>query len=563
MELVLIILASGLFLVMHLLLASRVGGLERELRDLRHAFTHRPSVRAEQQAEPPPPSAPEGQTLGNLFEQLVGGRMLIWIGGIALVVAGFFLIRYSIEVGLVTEAMRMVAAALFGVALLAMGEYARGGRLFAEDQRIAQALVGAGIAVLYATAYGSWYLFALIGPTAASALMLLITVGALVLSQRHGAPTAVMGLVGGFLTPWLVGDPRGGAGPILAYLALLNVAIFTLAWRRRWTWLAAGAVALSFLWTGFLIFGPRPDALAAGGFVLVLAVAASTLRPGEGRELLLMQPLIIGLVQLAALVARVDTGLAAWLLFGALSAAALALSVARAEFRYAPPAALLLTLFLLAAKATTEQDPLLAPAAAAATLLFGAVSIALARRERLMRTLVACGGLAGPLAVVRGLRPELADQALWGALAAALALAALFLLRLHRPDQRLLRMPDIAMVAAGGTAALLLGLAAYDLAPRDYVSAVWLVLSLGLLVAGVRIPDKALRLAGLILLTATVLRVFLIDAAALQGILRILSFVGLGLALIGVGTLYGTVLRAERKKGDGAGAGEPSGGSNG
>jgi uncharacterized membrane protein len=386
--------------------------------------------------------------------------------------------------------------------------------------------------------------------------MLLITVGALALSERHGAPTAVMGLVGGFLTPWLLGDPEGGAGPILAYLALLNVAIFALAWRKGWTWLAAGAVALSFVWTGYLIFLTPGDALAAGCFVLALAVAASLLRPGEGRELILMQPVIIGLVQLAVLVVRPDVGWQAWALFGALAAAAVALGAARAEFRYAPPAALLLALFLLATEAANGGDPLLGPAAIGATLLFGGVSLARARRERLLRTLTACGGLAGPISVVRGLRPELVDQPLWGALALVLAGAALFLLRLHRPDQRVLRMPDLAMVAAGATAALLLGLAAYDLAPRDFVSAVWLLLSVGLLVAGIRVPDKALRLAGLILLTATVLRVFLIDAAALTGILRILSFVGLGLALIGVGTLYGTVLRAERKRD--SGGGEPA-----
>ncbi|HEX8216893.1 MAG TPA: DUF2339 domain-containing protein, partial [Allosphingosinicella sp.] len=56
------------------------------------------------------------------------------------------------------------------------------------------------------------------------------------------------------------------------------------------------------------------------------------------------------------------------------------------------------------------------------------------------------------------------------------------------------------------------------------------------------------RLAGLFLLTATIVKVFLFDAAALTGLLRILSFVGLGIALIGIGTLYGTVLRSEGKK---------------
>jgi uncharacterized membrane protein len=72
-----------------------------------------------------------------------------------------------------------------------------------------------------------------------------------------------------------------------------------------------------------------------------------------------------------------------------------------------------------------------------------------------------------------------------------------------------------------------------------------LLLSIALLLAGVRIPDKALRLAGLLLLSATAAKVFLVDAARLEGVLRILSFLGLGVALIGIGKLYGAVLNAE------------------
>jgi uncharacterized membrane protein len=78
-------------------------------------------------------------------------------------------------------------------------------------------------------------------------------------------------------------------------------------------------------------------------------------------------------------------------------------------------------------------------------------------------------------------------------------------------------------------------------------SLAFLLVSIGLIVAGVRLADKALRLAGLVLLTGTVVKVFLVDAAALTGLLRILSFLGLGVALIGIGRLYGPILRAERE----------------
>ena len=84
----------------------------------------------------------EGASLGGLFETLVAGRLLVWLGGIAIVVAGIFLVRYTIEIGLVTPELRMVGAALLGLACIGAGEYARSGRWLSDDPRIAQALVG-------------------------------------------------------------------------------------------------------------------------------------------------------------------------------------------------------------------------------------------------------------------------------------------------------------------------------------------------------------------------------------------------------------------------------------
>jgi uncharacterized membrane protein len=52
------------------------------------------------------------------------------------------------------------------------------------------------------------------------------------------------------------------------------------------------------------------------------------------------------------------------------------------------------------------------------------------------------------------------------------------------------------------------------------------------------------RLAGLLLLTLVIVKVFGFDAAALEGLLRILSFLGLG-TLVVIGKVYGRVLRAE------------------
>src|SRR3712207_4265014 len=83
-------------------LANRLTEIERSLADGRHFLApgDRPApealagVDAEPVTDAPPPVR---ETLSGLFERLVGGRLLIWIGGIALAAGGIFLIRHSIE----------------------------------------------------------------------------------------------------------------------------------------------------------------------------------------------------------------------------------------------------------------------------------------------------------------------------------------------------------------------------------------------------------------------------------------------------------------------------------
>lgn len=549
MEILLLVLVLAWVFLVPLALLLQNALLKARLEGLEHRFDRvagRPIEAGEDAKTDSQPDKRSPESLGGLFERLLAGRLLIWLGGIALVLAALFLIRYSIEIGLVTPQARMLAAALFGVFLLAAGEYARAA--LADDLRIGQALVGAGVAVLYATAYGSYILYGLIGAGAASAAMLAVTGAALVLSFRHGAPAAAMGLIGGFLTPILVGDPDAGALPLLAYVALLDLALFVVAWRRGWGWLAAAAVLLSFAWTFYLLTWPPADARAAGLFIVLLGVAASLARPGASRQLRLIQPLAIGLAELALLVARTDLGGEAWLLFGMLAAASLAFAARSARVQLAPTLALLLALALLFAKAATGQDAMVPWAGLGITLLFGGAGLALTmRRGGLFWSSIAVVGLAGPALGLRLVRPDLLDRPGWGLLLALLALGAGTLVVALRARTPRTRADDLALLVAGAGVATLAAAAIWDLAPGDLITAGWLLLAIAFIAAGIRLPEKALRLAGLLLLTATILKAFLLDAAELEGLLRILSFLTLGLALIGIGRAYGPVLRAERK----------------
>jgi len=69
-------------------------------------------------------------------------------------------------------------------------------------------------------------------------------------------------------------------------------------------------------------------------------------------------------------------------------------------------------------------------------------------------------------------------------------------------------------------------------------SAVWLVYAGALLAGGLWQKSQALRIGSLVVVMAAVLKVFLVDMDDLQGLWRVGSFFGLGLALVGIGFLY-------------------------
>src|SRR5580693_9183019 len=81
--------------------------------------TPSPGIAAEQTAIAPEPPSPELATTATIpavppplapaeagFEERIGTRWVVWIGGLTLALGGFFLVRYSIEAGLLGPRIR-------------------------------------------------------------------------------------------------------------------------------------------------------------------------------------------------------------------------------------------------------------------------------------------------------------------------------------------------------------------------------------------------------------------------------------------------------------------------
>lgn len=279
------------------------------------------------------------------LEQQFGARLPVWIGGIALALAGFFLVRYSIEAGLLSPTVRVVLGVIFAALLVGAAERLRRYPHIANNLRIAQALSGAGVACFYVAFFAASTLYDLIPSWLGFALMALTTAFAVVLSLRHGMGIAVLGLLGGFLTPILTSSEEPQAALLFFYLYLLIAGGFYVIRRTGWWVLALPLLAGGFIWVGvWLFFGGlgRGEPLVLGIFLAAVSFTifaigqwqkASWDEDGKAGESVLSQSItnyaslggaliMMGLVSRAAGFDPASWGLFAILAMGAIALAA-------------------------------------------------------------------------------------------------------------------------------------------------------------------------------------------------------------------------------------------------
>ncbi|UYO45476.1 DUF2339 domain-containing protein [Rhodopseudomonas palustris] len=188
------------------------------------------------------------------FEERIGTRWVVWIGGLTLALGGFFMVRYSIEQGLLGPGVRVLLGGLFALALLIAGEVTRRKESVAQlaalpIANIPAILTAAGTAVAFATVYAAYALYDFLAPATAFILLGLVALGTLAAALLHGPALAGLGVVAGFATPVLVSSGEPDYWALYIYLAVVTAASFALARIRLWRWLAVTTVILALLWT--------------------------------------------------------------------------------------------------------------------------------------------------------------------------------------------------------------------------------------------------------------------------------------------------------------------------
>jgi hypothetical protein len=208
-------------------------------------------------ASPPPKLAPAAAPpIRPAFnwEQFLGVKGFAWIGGLAFFLVVAFIIQYSFEHNWISPALRMAFGFLIGLGLLVGGVV-----LHRRKQYIvgAQTLCATGVVILYAVTFAcrSIYHFEFFGQLPTFLLMTLITATAFLLAARLNAMVvAILGMLGGFLTPYLLSTGQDNPLGLFGYIAILDAGLIVVALNRRWHFLtalaAAGTAFMQIGWAG-------------------------------------------------------------------------------------------------------------------------------------------------------------------------------------------------------------------------------------------------------------------------------------------------------------------------
>ena len=165
------------------------------------------------------------------WESLIGGNWFNRIGILAIVLAVGFFLKYAIDNQWIGPTGRIMMGVAAGIGFLVGGERIRQKGL----RHYAHGLSGGGISILYLSFFAAFARYQLIGQTTSFLFMSLVTIVAVLLSARYDAlAIAILGLIGGFLTPVMLSTGQDNQAGLFGYMILLDLGVLGIAWFKNW-----------------------------------------------------------------------------------------------------------------------------------------------------------------------------------------------------------------------------------------------------------------------------------------------------------------------------------------
>jgi uncharacterized membrane protein len=177
------------------------------------------------------------------IEKIIGENLINKIGIIITVIGVAIGAKYSIEHDLITPLARIILGYITGVALFGIGI-----RLKKKYENYSAVLVSGAIAIIYFITYAAYNFYSLMPQVAAFLLMVVFTVLAVITAMKYNKQViALIGLVGAYAVPFLLSEGSGKVAILFTYMAIINVGILVIAFKKYWKWLYFTSFGLSWI----------------------------------------------------------------------------------------------------------------------------------------------------------------------------------------------------------------------------------------------------------------------------------------------------------------------------
>ena len=152
------------------------------------------------------------------------------------VIVSFFgvgaLLKYAADSGWLVVPIEF---RLLGIAAAALAALVFAWRKRESHRAFALSLQGGAIGVLILVIFGAYRIYSLLPSTLTFALLVIVVAGAGMLAVLQDAMAlAILAIAGGFLAPILASSGQGSHIALFGYYAVLNAAIFVIAWIKPW-----------------------------------------------------------------------------------------------------------------------------------------------------------------------------------------------------------------------------------------------------------------------------------------------------------------------------------------
>lgn len=164
-------------------------------------------------------------------EEQLAGTWFNRLGILAIMLAVVFFLKWSFDNHIIGELGRVVIGILLGLGFLGAGE------VFQRKNYsvYGQGFTGGGIAILYFSIFSAFAFYHLISQPVAFSFMILITAAASLLSLRYDSLSiGILGIVGGFVTPFLLNNGESNRILLLTYITILDAGVIAVAFYKKW-----------------------------------------------------------------------------------------------------------------------------------------------------------------------------------------------------------------------------------------------------------------------------------------------------------------------------------------